>query len=88
MEMFLAKIESLCPTVFTILSTMIQLYLNRDKNTVPLALIYGVVLFKRFHELSHVQRLNYTQSLLLYSGNASKEVRSFLSSPEVHVMEI
>ena len=57
-EEILASMKSLCPTVFTILSTMIQLDLNQDKNTALLALIYGVVMFKRCHELSRVQRLN------------------------------
>lgn len=84
-EEILAEMRSHCPTVFTILSKMIQLDLNRDKNNAPLALIYGIVMFKRFHELSRVQRLN---TVLLYSGNASKEVRIFLSSLEVDVMEI
>ena len=81
-EEIVAEMRILCPSVFTILSTMIQLDLNQDKNTAPLALIYGVIMFKRFHELSRVQRLN---TVLLYSGNASKEVSIFLSSPEAHV---
>lgn len=72
----LAEMRSLCPTVFTILSTMIQFDLKQDRNTAPLALIYAVIMFKRFHELSRVQRLN---TVLLYSGNASKEVRNFLT---------
>ena len=84
-EEILAEMRSLCPTVFTILSTMIQLDLNQDKNTPPLALIYGVIMFKRFQELSRVQRLN---TVLLYCRNASKEVRIFLSSPQAHVMQI
>ena len=84
-EEILAEMRSLCPTVFTILSTMIQLDLSQDKNTAPLALIYGVIMFKRFQKLSRLQRLN---TVLLYSGNASKEVRIFFSTPEVHVMQI
>ncbi|KAJ7380627.1 hypothetical protein OS493_006962 [Desmophyllum pertusum] len=75
-EEILAEMRSLCPTVFTILSNMIQLDLNQDKNTAPLALIYGVVMFKRFHELSRVQRLN---TVLLYGGNASKELMERLN---------
>lgn len=75
-EEILAEMRSLCPTVFTILSTMIQFDLNQDRNTALLALIYAVIMFKRFHELSRVQRLN---TVLLYSGNASKEVRNFLT---------
>ena len=41
------------------------------KNTAPLALIYGIVMFRRFHELSRIQRLN---TVLLADGNVSKEV--------------
>lgn len=73
-EEVLVEMRSLCPTVFKILSAMIQLDLNQDRNTAPLALIYAVLMFKRFHELSRV--LN---TVLLYSGNASKEVRNFLA---------
>lgn len=84
-EEILAEMRRQCPTVFTILSTMIQLDLNQDKSTAPLALIYGVIMFKRFQELSRVERLN---TVLLYHGNASKEARIFLSSPQAHVMQI
>ena len=55
---------------------IIIINLNQDRNTAPLALIYAVIMFKRFHELSRVQRL---PTVLLYSGNASKEVRNFLT---------
>lgn len=84
-EKILADMRRLFPTVFTMLSSMIQLDLSQDKNTAPLALIYGVIMSKRFQEFSRLQRLN---TMLLYSGNASKEVRIFLSSPEAHVMQI
>ena len=40
-EEILAEMRSLCPTVFTILSTMIQLDLNQDKNTAPSTLLLG-----------------------------------------------
>ena len=70
-EEILSEMQSLCPTVFKTLSSIIQLDLNRDKNTAPLALIYGVMMFKRCHELSRLQRLN---TVLLSDGNASKEV--------------
>lgn len=84
-EKILADMRRLFPTVFTMLSSMIQLDLSQDKNTAPLALIYGVIMSKRFQEFSRLQRLN---TMLLYSGNASKEVRIFLSSPEAHVIQI
>ena len=74
-EEILAEMRSLCATVFTILSTLIQFDLNQNRNTAPLALIYAFIMFKRFHELSSVQRL---KTVLLYSGNASEEVRNFL----------
>lgn len=70
-EEILTDMQSLCPTVFKVLSLMLQLDLNREKNTASLALIYGIVMFKRFHELSRLQRLN---TVLLSDGNASKEV--------------
>lgn len=70
-EEILKEMQSLCPTVFRILSNMLQLDLNPEKNSAPLALVYGIVMFKRFHELSRIQRLN---TVLLADGNASKEV--------------
>ena len=70
-EEILSEMQSLCPNVFKILSLMFQLDLNVEKNTPPLALVYGMVMFRRFHELSHIQRLN---TVLLSDGNASKEV--------------
>ena len=55
-EEILAEMERLCPTVFTILSSMIQFDLNQDKTTASLVLIYGIVMFRRCHELSRLQR--------------------------------
>ena len=70
-EEILAEMERVCPTVFKILSSMIQFDLDRDKTAASLVLIYGIVMFKRCHELSRLQRLN---TVLLSDGNASKEV--------------
>lgn len=70
-EEIVSEMQSLCPTVFKILSLMLQLDIKPEKNTAPLFLIYGIVMFKRFHELSRIQRLN---TVLLADGNASKEV--------------
>ena len=70
-EEILAEMKRLCPTVFKILSSMIPFDLDLDKTTVPLVLIHGIVMFKRSHEMSRLQRLN---TVLLSDGNASKEV--------------
>ena len=71
LEEILSEMQTLCPKVFRILSLMFQLDLNAEKNTPPLVLIYGMVMFRRFHELSRIQRLN---TVLLSDGTASKEV--------------
>ena len=76
--------QSLCPTVLKVLSLMVQLDLDREKNTPPLALIYGIVMFKRFHELSRLQRLN---TVLLSDGNASKEISLLLKWVIISVTE-
>ena len=73
-EDILTEMQNICPTVFGLLSWMIQLDLNREKNVAPLALIYGIIMFKRFHELSRLQRLS---TVLFSEGNASKEVIQF-----------
>ena len=70
-EEILSEMQTLYPKVFKILSLMFQLDLNAEKNTPPLVLVYGMVMFRRFHELSRIQRLN---TVLLSDGNASKEV--------------
>lgn len=57
----------LCPTVFSILSQMIELNDNPDKKPV-LWLIYGVMLFSLCKEMSLIQRVN---TVLLSEGDAS-----------------
>ena len=53
---------------------MVQLDLSSEKNAASLALIYGIIMFKRCHEISRLQRLN---TVLFSEGNASKEVIEF-----------
>ncbi|KAJ7373248.1 hypothetical protein OS493_012837 [Desmophyllum pertusum] len=65
------EMKYLCPTVFNILSAMIQFDCNEDKKTAALALIYSIIMFKRCHELSRIQRVN---TVLLAEGNASQEL--------------
>ena len=52
------EMKLLCPTTFNILAAMIQFTYNEDKKTAPLALIYSIIMFKRCHEMSRVQRVN------------------------------
>lgn len=65
------EIQTLCPTVFRVLSRMILLDQNPEKRTAPLALLYGLIVFQRCHELSRIQRVN---TALLTEGEASLEV--------------
>ena len=68
-EEIIKEVEMQCPTVFKLLSQMIQLSHNYDKKTAPLALVYGIIMFKRCKELSRVQRVN---TVLLNDGGASQ----------------
>ena len=70
-EDIVKEVKMQCPTVFKLLSQMIQLSLNYDKKTAPLALINGIIMFRRCKEMSRVQRVN---RVLLNDGGASQEV--------------
>lgn len=70
-EEVVKEIQSQCPKVYKILSQMVQLCIDPDKKKAPLALIYGIIMFKRCKELSLVQRVN---TVLLNDGGASQEV--------------
>lgn len=68
------EIQTLCPTVFSFLSHMIFLSGSPENKTVPLALIYGIIMFNRCKEMSRIQRVN---TVLLTEGDASTEVHHF-----------
>ena len=68
------EIQTLCPTVFSFLSQMILLSNSPEKKTVPLALLYGVIMFNRCKEMSRLQRVN---TVLLSEGDASQEVQTW-----------
>ena len=68
------EIQTLCPTVFSLLSRMIFLSSSPEDKTVPLALIYGIIMFNRCKEMSRIQRVN---TVLLTEGDASTEVHYF-----------
>ena len=65
------EIQTLCPTVYTVLSQMILLDQNAEKRTAPLALLNQLIVFQRCHKLSRIQRVN---TVLLTEGHASQEV--------------
>ena len=76
------EIQTLCPTVFSVLSQMILFDHNPEKRAAPMALLYGIIMFHRCKELSRVQRVN---TVLLTEGDASQEVVFFC---EYHIENI
>ena len=52
---------------------MLELDYNKEKNIAALALVYAVIMFKRCHELSLLQRIN---SVLLADSDANTEVKN------------
>ena len=72
LESMVDELKTLCPVVFRILSELIELSYNKEKKIAPLCLVYGVVMFKRCHELSFLQRIN---TVLLADSDANMEVK-------------
>ena len=66
------ELKTRCPVSFNILAEMVELKVNEEKNTTSLALIYAIIMFKRCHELSLVQRVN---SVLLADCGDNTEVK-------------
>lgn len=66
-----SEIKTLCPLVHTLLSGMLEMDVASEKKTVSLALIYSLIMFRRCHKLSRVQRVN---TVLLCGGDANQEV--------------
>jgi hypothetical protein len=77
----LDEMKNRCPTVFQILSNMLQYDTNREKNTACLMLMYAVRMFRRCHELSSIQRIN---TVLLAEGNANREVNFYYWRYYIH----
>jgi hypothetical protein len=50
---------------------MIEAEYNSEKKQAALALIYAIILFRRCHEMSRLQRVN---TLLLEEGGATQQV--------------
>ena len=66
----LDEMKTRCPTVFRILSSMVNYDSNRE-NIASLVILYAIIMFRRCHELSRVQRVN---TVLLAEGKANREV--------------
>ena len=66
------EMRHFCPTVYDILSTMLDMD-NKEKKNPTLCLVYGLIMFRRFHELSLFQRIN---TLILIEGNANQQVNN------------
>ena len=72
-EKILNEMKTLCPTVFSVLSQMIQFDNSTEKKkAAAMALVYGIIMFLRCKEMSLVQRVN---SVLLTEGDAGSEVQ-------------
>ena len=64
-----------CPTVASILSTLLDCSMKKpEKRLPPLCLLYGVIMFIRCHHLSRIQRIN---TVLMTEGKASGNVSYF-----------
>ena len=70
-ENIIDEMKGVCPTVYSILSQMIQLGDNHARKKASLALMYGIIMFTRCKEMSLIQRVN---TVLLTEGDASTEV--------------
>lgn len=72
-DKILNEMKTLCLTVFSILSQMIQFDNSQEKKkAAAMSLIYGIIMFLRCKEMSLVQRVN---TVLLTEGDASTEVQ-------------
>ena len=67
--------KRLCPTLYELVFSMLEMDINSEKKIPTMALIYSLTMFKRFHEMSLLQRLN---TLLLIDGDANQEVNNVL----------
>ena len=74
------EMKVLCPATFNIVFAMIQFVNNENKRTAPMALIYSIMMFKRCHKMSPVQRVN---TVLLAEGNASQELSNNYEPPDL-----
>ena len=71
MSEVIAELSTRCPTVYQILARLLESSYRPERKNPAMCLIYGVIMFLRFHELSRIQRIN---TVLLIQGQASVNV--------------
>ena len=70
-EQIISELKVMCPVTYKILSEMMELDIFTEKKIAPLTLVNAIIMFKRCHELSCVQRIN---SIILADSSANTEV--------------
>ena len=70
------EMKRLCPTVYDIVFSMLEMDTGTENKIPTMALVYSLTMFKRFREMSLLQRLN---TLLLIDGDANQEVIKYNS---------
>ena len=65
------KIETSCPSFYQFLHTAIEYEHDTEKKQAAFVLVYSIIMFKRCHELSKLQRVN---SVLLMESGATLQV--------------
>ncbi len=66
------EMKRLCPTVYEIVFSILEMDIGTEQKIPTMALVYSLTMFKRFREMSLLQRLN---TLLLIDGDANQEVK-------------
>ena len=69
------EIKTSCPLFYQFLSAMLEYKHDSDKKQEAFALIYAIIMFRRCHELSKLQRIN---TVLLIEGGATQQVLNVL----------
>lgn len=73
-EKRLGEMKTLCPTVFSALSQMIQLGDSHEKKKAAVVLMYGIIMYTRCKDMSLIQRVN---KVLLMEEQSSQEVLNY-----------
>ena len=80
------EVKRLCPTMYKVLSATLGFdsddFGSIEKNgNMVLALIYGLIMFRHFKELSLIQRVN---TILLIDAGANLKVSSYFTVVSIH----
>ena len=77
------EMKRLCPTVYDVVFCMLEMDIGTENKIPTMALVYSLTMFKRFREMSLLQRLN---TLLLIDGDANQEVIKYNSCQRSNVL--